>query len=91
MVTADYFSVVRPGFALGGGFDAGRDDTRGAPRVIVLSHDLWRTRFAGDPAIVGREVAVNNARGHRDRRHGTRLPRHESGNPFRVLDPLLDD
>ncbi len=94
MVTADYFSVVRPGFALGGGFDAGRDDTRGAPRVIVLSHDLWRTRFAGDPAIVGREVAVNNraatvigvtARGFR----GTNLGiRSEFWIPFSMIDEV---
>ncbi|MPY89715.1 MAG: FtsX-like permease family protein [Luteitalea sp.] len=27
---------------------------------IVISHDLWRRRFGGDPTIVGRRVQVNN-------------------------------
>src|SRR5215475_12724561 len=28
----------------------------GAPPVIILSHELWRRRFGGDPAVVGRSV-----------------------------------
>ena len=32
------------------------DDVVGAPRVLVLSHAAWRTRFGGDPAIVGRAL-----------------------------------
>jgi predicted permease len=59
LVTANYFEVVQPRFAAGGGFDASRDDTRGGPRVVVLSHDLWRRAFAGDPGVVGRQVAIN--------------------------------
>src|SRR5262245_56786682 len=34
------------------------DDTPRAPRVIVLSDSLWRRRFAGDPAVVGRVVKL---------------------------------
>jgi predicted permease len=30
-----------------------------ASDVIILSDRLWRTRFAGDPAIVGRSVSIN--------------------------------
>jgi predicted permease len=59
LVTANYFTVVKPAFAAGGGFDPGRDDTRGAPRVVVLSHDLWQRGFGGDPGVVGRQVAIN--------------------------------
>ena len=59
LVTANYFAVVKPGFAAGGGFDPARDDTRGAPRIVVLSHELWQRDFGGDPGIVGREVAIN--------------------------------
>ncbi len=59
LVTANYFAVVKPGFAAGRGFDPGRDDTPGEPPVVVLSHELWRTRFAGDPGIVGRIVSIN--------------------------------
>jgi macrolide transport system ATP-binding/permease protein len=59
LVTANYFAVVRPGFALGRGFDPGREDAPGGPRVVVLSHDLWRVRFHADPAIIGRSVSIN--------------------------------
>jgi predicted permease len=59
LVTANYFAVVKPGFAAGRGFDPGRDDRPGEPPVVVLSHDLWQTRFGGDPAIVGRTVSLN--------------------------------
>ena len=59
LVSANYFDVVRPAFAAGRGFDAARDDTRGASRVVVLSHQLWQRQFGGDPAVVGRSIAVN--------------------------------
>jgi putative ABC transport system permease protein len=32
------------------------DDKAGAPAVIVLSHQMWTTRFGGDPAILGRTI-----------------------------------
>ena len=59
LATANYFQVVQPEFVIGDGFDAERDDTRGAPGVVVLSHQLWRSRFGGAPDIIGRAVAVN--------------------------------
>ena len=30
-------------------------------RVAVLTHGLWRRRFAGDPAILGQNVSLNGA------------------------------
>jgi putative ABC transport system permease protein len=33
-----------------------------APDVVVLSEELWRTQFGGDPSIVGRYVELNGAR-----------------------------
>jgi putative ABC transport system permease protein len=36
------------------------DEVSGAPSVAVLGHELWRTRFAGDPAILGREVRLGD-------------------------------
>ena len=59
IATANYFAVVRPAFALGRGFDPRRDDTRGAPPVVVLSHQLWRRQFDADPGIVGRSISIN--------------------------------
>ena len=40
----------------------GEDDdvVPGGHRVVVLSHDYWRRRFAGDPAIVGRTVRMGD-------------------------------
>jgi predicted permease len=53
-----YFSVLRVGMALGRPIvDA--DDRRDAPRVAVISHQLWHRAFGGDPAIVGRHIRVS--------------------------------
>jgi predicted permease len=40
--------------------EGGRDDRRGEPPVVVLSHHLWQTRFNGDPHLVGRTVTINS-------------------------------
>lgn len=34
------------------------DEQPEAPWVAVIGHDLWRTRFAGDPNVLGREVKI---------------------------------
>jgi putative ABC transport system permease protein len=61
LATANYFAVVKPPFVVGRGFDPQRDDERGAPRVVVLSHDLWQRSFGADPTVVGRTVAINSS------------------------------
>ncbi len=55
VVTGDFFDVlgVRP--ALGRLLRA-EDEASGAPKVLVLSHAAWRTRFGGDPRVVGRRL-----------------------------------
>jgi putative ABC transport system permease protein len=35
------------------------EDVPGGPRVALISHRLWRTRYGGDPAIVGRTIQLN--------------------------------
>ena len=37
----------------------GPADDQSAARVAVLSDDLWRSRFAGDPDAIGRTIRVN--------------------------------
>jgi len=59
LVTANYFDTVKPGFAAGSGFVAAEDDVVGATAKVVLSHALWRSRFGGDPQIVGRSIQIN--------------------------------
>jgi putative ABC transport system permease protein len=36
------------------------DERPGAPGVVVLGHDLWKGRFAGDPGVIGRQVRLGN-------------------------------
>jgi predicted permease len=59
MVTANYFDVLGVKPDLGRGFLAGEDKSpEGAP-VAVISDRLWRLRFGGDPAIVGKTIHLN--------------------------------
>lgn len=37
------------------------DDVRGAPLVVVLSHELWSRRFGRDASIVGRTLRLSDA------------------------------
>ena len=57
-VTGDFFALWKIPPAHGRVF--GRDeDTPGREQVVVLSHKLWKRQFAEDPAIVGREISLN--------------------------------
>lgn len=55
-VTSNTFRVLGRQPALGRGFDA--DDERPGSVSVILSNALWRERFGGDPAIIGRTVHV---------------------------------
>lgn len=59
LVTGEYFDVlgVRP--VLGRGFVAEEASAPGGAPVAVIGHELWRGRFGGDPAVVGRTIVVN--------------------------------
>jgi len=37
------------------------DERADAPPVVVLGHDVWRARFAGDSAVVGQTVQLGDA------------------------------
>lgn len=36
------------------------DDVRGAPRVVLLSHELWSRRFGRDESILGRTIRMSD-------------------------------
>jgi macrolide transport system ATP-binding/permease protein len=38
---------------------ADRDDLAGAPLTVVMSYETWKTRFNGDPSVVGSTFRVN--------------------------------
>ncbi len=43
------------------GRDIERDDTRpGSPQVAILSDALWRNAFGADPAVIGRQIELND-------------------------------
>lgn len=56
--SAELFSFLRLQPALGRAFTAA--ETRpGEDGVVLLSHSFWQSRFAGDPAVVGRTLTVD--------------------------------
>jgi predicted permease len=55
--SANFFSVLGVQPSLGAGFPKEPFFSREA--IAVISHRLWRERFAGDPSIVGKTVALN--------------------------------
>jgi predicted permease len=57
-VSANAFDVlgIRP--VLGRAFLRGEDQLS-APRVAVISERMWRTRFGGDPSIIGRPLTLD--------------------------------
>jgi putative ABC transport system permease protein len=59
IVSGTYFHVLGVGTALGRVLGPDDDQPPGESPAVVLSYDFWRSRLAGDPAIVGRKVLVN--------------------------------
>ena len=57
-VSTNFFRVLGVAPALGRDFDDTEQQV-GRNRVVILSDGFWRTRFNGDPAIVGRDVTLN--------------------------------
>jgi putative ABC transport system permease protein len=55
---ANYFSLVGVSAALGRTWAPGEDQP-GKDQVAVLSYALWRSRFAGDPGILGRLIELD--------------------------------
>jgi predicted permease len=58
-VGAEYFALlgVRP--ALGRDFRA-EEAAPGRESVVLLSHGLWQRRFGADPAVLGREIRLDD-------------------------------
>jgi predicted permease len=54
-VTPGFFQTGYMPPYLGRYFTPGEDEAH----VVVLTYGLWRTRFAGDPAIVGKTITLN--------------------------------
>lgn len=58
LVSADLFDLLGVAPSLGRTFRADEDQPN-RNDVVVLSDGVWQRRFGGDPAIVGRTIALN--------------------------------
>jgi putative ABC transport system permease protein len=56
-VTADYFAMFGAPVVAGRTFTAAEDSPNGG-HVVVLSYGLWKSRFGGNPEIVGRTIQI---------------------------------
>jgi predicted permease len=60
VVSGNYFSTLGVSTILGRTIDPGDDQLAGGSAVAVISYKYWRERLAGDPAVVGTKIVVNN-------------------------------
>src|SRR5262249_12248170 len=58
VVSANLFSLLGAPARAGRAFEPG-EDRPGRDRVVVLSHALWRNKFAGDPGVIGRPITID--------------------------------
>ena len=59
-VSGNLFDVLEVRPELGRFFRQDEDRVAGRDAVVVISHDTWMQSFHGDPAIVGRDLRLNN-------------------------------
>ena len=59
LVSANFFDTLGVQPVYGRGFQEGEDQP-GREREVVLSDRLWRRRFAADPAIVGKNIRLDD-------------------------------
>jgi predicted permease len=57
--SCNYFDVLNAHPAQGRGFVDSDCAAPGENAVLVVSDDLWRGRFAGDPSLVGKRIMLN--------------------------------
>src|SRR2546429_930552 len=58
-VSADFLRFLAVPLAIGRGFIA-KDGRPGEARVAVISNNLWKHQFGGDPSIIGRTILLND-------------------------------
>ncbi|HVX41079.1 MAG TPA: ABC transporter permease [Gemmatimonadaceae bacterium] len=61
-VSANYFAVLGVRAERGRTFDAAVDESHGVLPEVVISDEFWKSRFNGDPSVVGRPITINDVR-----------------------------
>jgi predicted permease len=59
LVSGTYFPVLGVGAAVGRTFTPEEDQKIGGAPLAMLSYAYWKSRFAGDPGVIGKEIIVN--------------------------------
>src|ERR1700722_11104645 len=59
VASANLFSVLGVGPAMGRDFLAEEDAAAATGSPIILSHELWQSRFGSDPKIVGQSITLD--------------------------------
>ena len=57
-VSSNFFDVLGIKPALGRFFRPEEEARQGGARFVVLSYSLWKTKFGGDPAVVGKPIEI---------------------------------
>ncbi len=57
-ISIDFFRTLGISPAAGRSFNA-EEEQPGGVHAVVLSYALWQNKFAGDPAVLGREIRVD--------------------------------
>ncbi len=59
--TAEYFDVLGTKPFLGRNFTRGDEQAGGGPGgfKVILSHDIWKSRFGGEQSVIGRTVQLD--------------------------------
>jgi predicted permease len=60
VVSGNYFSTLGVSAILGRTISPADDQLGSGSTVAVISYKYWRKRLAGDPAVVGKKIIVNN-------------------------------
>src|SRR5437879_2334762 len=59
IVSANYFDAIGVHPIRGRGFEPGEDVERNAHPVTVISYQLWKGKYKGDPQIIGKTERLN--------------------------------
>jgi len=89
LVSGGYFPILGVGASAGRTFTPDDDRTPSGHPLVVLSHDYWKTRFAGDLHVIGSTVLVN---GNRMTVVGVAQPGFdgvELGNAAKIFVPIM--
>lgn len=58
LVTSRFLPILAVPPTLGRGFTYA-DENPKSPRTVILSDGFWRSRFAGDPSVLGRQLVID--------------------------------